>query len=61
MKIAFTLFFCLAVVIDFFMANNELQTAGDFACMEASLDKQLAYIIVTASLLGVIKLKKNTG
>ncbi|MGV3509534.1 MAG: hypothetical protein ACO1N7_09615 [Sphingobacteriaceae bacterium] len=41
---------------------NELNSAiNEFSVVEASLDNHIVFIIVTAGVLGIIKLKKNPG
>lgn len=64
MKKAFILFcLCLIYLADMVLARyTELNsTTNGFSFVEASLDRQIAFIIVTAGVLGIIKLKKNPG
>ena len=64
MKKACTLFFlCLIYLADIALARyNELNSAiNEFSVVEASLDNHIVFIIVTAGVLGIIKLKKNPG
>ena len=59
MKVAFVFFFFLALFADVFGFLNGNLSNAPFSAVEASLDQSLAYIVVTASILGIIKLKKN--
>lgn len=59
MKVAFVFFFCLALVADVYGVLNGNLSDATYSPVEASLDQSLAYIVVTASILGIIKLKKN--
>ncbi len=59
MKVAFIFFFCLAVLADVYGVFSGNLSNATYSAAEASLDQSLAYIVVTASILGIIKLKKN--
>jgi hypothetical protein len=67
MKIAFTFFFLFLLLADFLLPCNTMpdlvlhSSPKEVVIIEASVDRQIAYLIVTASLLGIVKLKKNHG
>lgn len=61
MKIAFKLLFCLFIfVVDLLLFNQpDLNPTKEIIVYEASLDGNIVYALVTASILGVVKLKRN--
>jgi hypothetical protein len=61
MKRAFTIILTLTLLIDLLFGTDTAKSAGHISLAEASLDSKLMYILVTASLMGVIKLKRNAG
>jgi hypothetical protein len=58
MKIIFTLVLILALLSDVFQNYTGYQQV---VFVKASLDSRLMYIIITASLMGIVKLKKMPG
>ncbi|MBC7915320.1 MAG: hypothetical protein H7Y07_14490 [Pyrinomonadaceae bacterium] len=61
MKIAFKLLFCLFIfVVDLLLSHQpDLNPAKEIIVYKASLDGNIVYALVTASILGVVKLKRN--
>lgn len=61
MKKAFTFIFCLIALTDILIGNNSTVNSATSGILplEASFDRHIAYVLISASLLGIIKLKKN--